>query len=164
MEQFFLADSEIIIRLLSAVVLGSLLGLQRSLIGKMAGMRTYALVSLGSALFVIVSQMAASPYINITNFDPLRVAAQIIAGIGFIGAGLIIFQENKLNGLTTAAGLWVSAGLGMAAGFGLYFPALVTTILALTIFSIFWYIETGIVRLSEMRKMSDDERAYEEVH
>lgn len=129
----------IVLKLILAIVLGALLGLERSLAKKTAGMRTYTLVSLGAALFMIVSEIIGTE--GYAAFDPSRVASQIVVGIGFLGAGLIIFQGNKVRGLTTAAGLWVAAGLGMAAGLGLYWLAIVATILTLLVFTVFWYIE-----------------------
>lgn len=133
----------IVLKLVLAIILGALLGLERSLAHKTAGMRTYALVSMGAALFVIVSELVGEHYVTLglQAFDPLRVASQIIVGIGFLGAGLIIFQGNKVQGLTTAAGLWVAAGLGMAVGFGLHQIAILVTILTLLVFTVFWYIE-----------------------
>ncbi|MCP6720306.1 MAG: MgtC/SapB family protein [Patescibacteria group bacterium] len=132
---------DIFLRLVAAMVLGGALGLERWLAGKMAGVRTYALISVGSALFVIVSIVVSEQFVGITVFDPLRVASQIVVGIGFIGAGLIIFKESKVRGLTTAAGLWVAAGIGMATGFGLYSIAVFTTLLTLFIFTVLWFIE-----------------------
>src|SRR3972149_1900574 len=114
----------IFLQLFIAAVLGGLLGLERALAGKTAGMRTFALVSMGSALFIIISEIIGSKYLGISAFDPIRVASQIIVGIGFLGAGLIIFKESKISGLTTAAGLWVSAGIGIAVGFNLYVIAI----------------------------------------
>src|SRR3989344_8837875 len=117
----FFIDPETItmfIRLLLAAFLGALLGMERVFAHKTAGLRTYALVSMGSALFVVVSVIIVDQFSGITNFDPLRVAAQIITGIGFLGAGVIIFRESRVEGITTAAGLWVAAGIGMASGFG----------------------------------------------
>lgn len=133
----------VIFKLVLAVVLGALLGLERSLAHKTAGMRTFALVSMGAALFVIVSAVAGDHYLQLGALavDPLRVASQIIVGIGFLGAGLIIFQGNKIYGLTTAAGLWVAAGVGMAAGFGLFSLALVVTLLTLLVFTVLWFVE-----------------------
>lgn len=130
-------------KLVLAVILGGLLGLERSLARKTAGMRTYILVSMGAAVFVIVAEIVTAHYaeLGIRVFDPLRVASQIVVGIGFLGAGLIIFQDNKLRGLTTAAGLWVAAGLGMAVGYGLYVLAAMVTILTLFVFTIMWYVE-----------------------
>jgi putative Mg2+ transporter-C (MgtC) family protein len=130
-------------KLTLAVVLGALLGLERSLARKTAGMRTYALVAMGAALFVIISDLVSARYVaaGLPGFDPLRVASQIIVGIGFLGAGLIIFQDHKLRGLTTAAGLWVAAGLGMAVGFGLYTLSLIVTALTIIVFTLLWYVE-----------------------
>jgi putative Mg2+ transporter-C (MgtC) family protein len=141
-----LTTLEIIIRLAVAVGLGALLGLERTLAGKTAGLRTYAMVSLGSGLFVIISQIISSG-IN-GSFDPLRMAAQVIAGIGFIGAGLVIFQDHKITGLTTAAGLWVSAGVGMASGFGLYNVAIVSTVFVMLVFTIMWFLESFLRKFS----------------
>ncbi len=133
--------ADIIIRVAMAVGLGALLGVERTLAGKTAGLRTYAMVSLGSCLFIIISQIVSLNNINLFSFDPLRIGAQIIAGIGFIGAGLVIFQDNKVVGLTTAAGIWVSAGIGMACGFGMFGVAIVALVFALIIFTVLWFVE-----------------------
>lgn len=141
---------DIFIRLLVAVALGGLVGVERTIAGKTAGMRTYALVAMGSALFVLISQIVSLQFINLTNFDPLRMASQILVGIGFIGAGLV-FQNNrdmKISGLTSAAGLWVSAGIGMAAGFGLFVLAIMASLLTLIIFTFLWYVEKGFKKIS----------------
>ena len=131
------------VRLILAAIFGALLGLERTIAGKHAGLRTYALVSLGSALFIIISELviknySATPPIAL---DPLRIASQVVMGIGFLGAGLIIFKESKISGLTTAAGLWVAAGIGVATGFGLIALAGFATVLALIIFTLFWLFE-----------------------
>jgi putative Mg2+ transporter-C (MgtC) family protein len=133
----------VLIKLVVAVLLGSTLGLERTLAHKTAGMRTYALVTMGAALFVIVAQTVADKYLaaGIRGFDPLHTASQVIAGIGFIGAGLIIFKDDKLFGLTTAAGLWVAAGIGLAVGYALYPVAIVATIITLLVFTALWFIE-----------------------
>lgn len=132
----------IFLRLLTAMILGSFLGMERRIYaGKIAGMRTYALVSMGAALFVAVSEAVTGRYAGLTMFDPLRVASQVVVGIGFLGAGLIIFHESRLTGLTTAAGLWVAAGIGIAAGFGLYAVAAFATLLTLFVFVVLWHIE-----------------------
>lgn len=132
-----------LLRLAAALLLGAAVGLERSLAGKVAGMRTYALVSLGSALFVLVAQTVTQNYaeIGLRNFDPLRVASQVVVGVGFLGAGLIVLRQDKVRGLTTAAGLWVSAGVGLAAGYGLYTLAVLVSVLMLLVFTLFWYIE-----------------------
>ena len=132
---------DVFIRLTVATLLGLLLGTERTLAGKKAGMRTYALVSLSSALFIILSLLVTQQYIGRVNFDPMRTLAAIITGIGFIGAGLIILRENALRGLTTAAGLWISAGVGAASGFGLYEIAVFTSILTIIIFTAVWFVE-----------------------
>ena len=137
-------DWNIFLQLFIAAILGGLLGLERALAGKTAGLRTFALVSMGSALFIIISEIIGGKYLGIAAFDPIRVASQIIVGIGFLGAGLIIFKESKISGLTTAAGLWVSAGIGTSVGYKLYSIALFVTILTLFIFTILWFVESKI--------------------
>lgn len=118
---------EISLRLLAALLLGGIIGLERELRSKDAGFRTHFLVALGSALFCVVSQYGFIEGLK----DSSRVAAQVVSGIGFLGAGTIIFQKNKVRGLTTAAGLWVTAAIGLACGTGLYIIAAVTTALTL---------------------------------
>ncbi len=109
---------------LLAIFLGGLLGWQREHIGKSAGLRTYALVTFGSAIFTMLSIHA----FNIN--DQARVAAQIISGVGFLGAGMIIHKEGGIvEGLTTAAGLWTSAAIGMAVGAGWYIEAVTATLI-----------------------------------
>lgn len=127
-------------RLIVALLLGGLLGIERTIAGKMAGLRTYALVSMGSALFVLIAQQVSSQSILNSNFDPLRVASQVLVGIGFIGAGLVIVKDSKLTGLTTAAGLWLAAGVGLACGYGLMSLAIIATLLGLLIL-ILWFVE-----------------------
>ncbi len=132
---------EIFLRLAVATLLGLALGAERIYAHKAAGMRTYAMVAMGSALFVIISQVVASIYIDSVNFDPLRMASQIIVGVGFLGSGLIIFKDDKISGITTASGLWVCAGIGIATGFGLHGLAIITTVLSLFIFMVIWVVE-----------------------
>ena len=128
-EQIFLNLTilDVFIRLFLAIILGMLLGIERNVAHKTVGLRTYALLSFGSALFIIISEM-----IRIENFgsaivDPTRIAAQIITGVGFIGTGLIIWKEKEgmLVGLTTATGFWVATGIGMACGFGYFSLAII---------------------------------------
>ncbi|MFA6430534.1 MAG: MgtC/SapB family protein [Candidatus Paceibacterota bacterium] len=140
--------TEIIIRISVAVGLGALLGLERTLAGKSAGLRTYAMVSLGSALFILIAELVS---LSVPNSNPLLLGSAIITGIGFIGAGLVLFQDHKVTGLTTAAGLWVSAGIGMASGYGLYQVATVAFIAALLVFTFFWFIESILKKLSYNR-------------
>jgi putative Mg2+ transporter-C (MgtC) family protein len=140
------SETEIVLRLLMAMLLGLLVGAERTRVGKRAGMRTYALVSLGSALFIIVAGSVSALYQNLFNFDPLRVASQVVVGIGFLGAGVIFVQKESITGLTTAAGLWVVAGVGIAAGFGLFFVAVSVAALMLFVFEILWYVEDRFIR------------------
>ena len=124
-----------------AAVLGAFLGVERELARKTAGLRTYALVSMGSALFSIISTIAFKEFIGSTSFDPSRIASQVVVGIGFIGAGLIVFHNSRIQGLTTAAGLWVAAAIGMAVGYKFYAIAVFTAFLTIFIFVAFWIIE-----------------------
>ena len=136
-----LATIDIIIRMATAVGLGTVLGLERTLAGKTAGMRTYGMIALGSSVFVIISEMIMSSLKNPLIVSPVIMPAAIISGIGFIGAGLIILHSNKITGLTTAAGLWVAAGVGMASGFGFLNLAVIASVIALMIFTIMWFLE-----------------------
>lgn len=133
----FLSPQEIriILQLLLAVILGSLIGIEREYVGKAAGIRTYALVALGAALFTIISREAFDAFIGLegVRYDPSRIASQVVLGVGFIGAGLIIFRGFKIEGLTTAAGLWVAAAIGMAIGVEFYVSALFTTFLVVVV-------------------------------
>lgn len=125
---------ELVIRLLLAGILGAAVGLEREFRAKEAGIRTHFLVTLGSALIMIVSQwgfQSVPGIVGLRPADAARVAAQIVSGIGFLGAGAIIMQKQSVRGLTTAAGLWVAAGVGMAVGSGLYLMGIATTILML---------------------------------
>ena len=135
-----------LLRLGAAMLCGVILGTERILANKTAGMRTYALVSLGSALFVIISQYVSAQAIDMSNFDPLRMASQVIVGIGFLGAGLIMVKDNHMTGITTAAGIWVAAGIGIACGFGLFQLALISTFFTLFIFIVLFRIENKYVR------------------
>jgi putative Mg2+ transporter-C (MgtC) family protein len=154
MEALISNNLDIFIKLSVAMLLGVILGIERTVAHKTAGMRTYGLVSMGAALFVIISEIVSQRYFDFNSFDPLRMASQVIVGIGFLGAGLIIFQEagQKVSGLTTAAGLWVSAGIGIASGFGLYSLAVFAVVLSLFIFTILWFIERRIKNITESQK------------
>ncbi len=149
MSEFLTQNSDIILKLVVAVALGVVIGAERFFVHKEAGMKTHALVSLGSALFVVISELIALKYNNIASFDPSRITSQIIVGIGFLGAGSIMLQGSRLKGLTTAGGLWVTAGIGIAAGFGFFAPALIATILVLMIFILLNIIEKPIRKISD---------------
>lgn len=120
-------------RLVLAAIFGTIIGLDREYREKEAGFRTHFLVSLGSALMMIVSQYGFSEILTYdgVSLDPSRIAAQVVSGIGFIGAGTIIFNHQIVRGLTTAASLWATAGIGLTAGAGMSWLALAATILTL---------------------------------
>ena len=120
-------------RLVLAAIFGTIIGLDREYREKEAGFRTHFLVSLGSALMMIVSQYGFSEILTHdgVSIDPSRIAAQVVSGIGFIGAGTIIFNHQIVRGLTTAASLWATAGIGLTAGAGMSWLALAATILTL---------------------------------
>ena len=128
-------DLETLTKLLLASVLGALIGLEREVHGRPAGFRTHLLVSLGSCLFTIISIDFYRIYGNFSGtipygVDPGRIAAQVVSGIGFLGAGAIIREKASIRGLTTAACLWVAAAIGLSCGAGRYAPAIVVTIFA----------------------------------
>ena len=122
-----------VVRLVVAGMMGIAIGLEREYRAKEAGFRTHFLVSLGSALIMIVSQYGFGDVVGKPGIglDPSRVAAQVVSGIGFIGAGTIILQKNFVRGLTTAAGLWATSGIGLAIGGGMYWIGIAATILVL---------------------------------
>ncbi|KJS23453.1 MAG: methyltransferase [Clostridiaceae bacterium BRH_c20a] len=122
-------ELEIIIRLVLSAVLGGIIGLEREALNKSAGFRTHTLVSVGSCLIMIVSISIYLQFAESTNIDPGRIAAQVVSGIGFLGAGTIMRSGGNVKGLTTAATLWVVAGIGLAVGSGAYLAALITTLI-----------------------------------
>lgn len=128
-------DADILIKLLLSSVLGGVIGLEREVHGRPAGFRTHLLVSLGATLFVLTSIQFYHSYGNFTGTgpvgtDPARIAAQVVAGIGFLGAGAIIREKASIRGLTTAACLWVAAAIGIAIGAGMYLTGIIVTVLA----------------------------------
>ena len=123
-ERFNIEQLWLIFDLLLASLLGFVIGLERKFRNKEAGIRTHTIVAFGSALMMIISANAFDD-----NADTARVAAQIVAGIGFLGAGIIVYKKNMVQGLTTAAGVWATAGVGMACGGGLWWVAIVSAII-----------------------------------
>lgn len=121
-------DWQIIARLILAGILGGFIGLERESHGRPAGLRTHILVCLGASLIMIISAYGFSQFAGVR--DPARLAAQVVSGIGFLGAGTIMREGANIRGLTTAASLWVVAGIGLAVGSGSYMPAIITTVLA----------------------------------
>jgi len=150
---FSVSQPELVWSLLAAAVLGALLGIERSVAGKQAGMRTYALVSMGSCLFVIVGTLSSALLSGaFPGVDPLRIASSIVVGIGFIGSGIALARRDEHVELTTASGIWVAAGVGMACGFGLYLLAFAATVFTVAIFSVLLTVENKIRKNSKSEK------------
>ncbi len=124
---------EMVIRLIIGAILGGVVGYERERADKPAGLRTHILVCLASTLIMLLSIHVSALYPE-ERFDPGRIAAQVISGMGFLGAGTIIRQGNIVRGLTTAASLWFVAGLGLAIGAGFYFPSLISVLIVLILF------------------------------
>lgn len=142
-------NSEIILRLSLAIIFGMIIGAERLFVHKEAGMKTHALVALGAAVFVLVSEAMVEKYIDLPGLNPTMIASQIIVGIGFLGAGTIMHQGSRPLGLTTAGGLWVTAGIGMAVGFGLYSLSVIATVLILLILLAMNILEKPIRKISD---------------
>jgi len=148
---------DLMLRLFAALVLGALIGLERERQERAAGLRTVTMVSLGSCLFTIVGAYGFG------HTDPSRVAAQIVTGIGFLGAGTIFLRKDLVRGLTTAATIWATAAIGMAAGTAQYFEAFFTTLLVLAVLMVLKPIERRFFRrpaeatVSLVMPRSDDE-------
>lgn len=136
-------------QLVVASVLGFAIGLEREHRRKAAGMRTFALVCLGATLFTIISVDGFRALAPESAYDPSRIAANIVVGIGFLGAGLIFLQGSKVQGLTTAAALWVTAAIGMAVGIQMYSIAFVVAFLTLCIMWLFRFIEAYVPRAQD---------------
>lgn len=128
LERFNIEQLWLIFDLVLASLLGFVIGLERKFRNKEAGIRTHTIVAFGSALMMVISSNAFDD-----NADTARVAAQIVAGIGFLGAGIIVYKKNVVQGLTTAAGVWTTAGVGMACGGGLWIVAIIATVILIFI-------------------------------
>jgi putative Mg2+ transporter-C (MgtC) family protein len=145
-----ISRGELIFRLALAVLLGSLIGLERERGERAAGLRTHALVCLGSTVFMLVSAYGVASLggpntsSSTIRFDPFRIAAQVVSGIGFLGAGTIFFRREIVRGLTTAAGLWVVAGIGLAVGTGMYVESIAATVGSLVVLAAFKPIENRL--------------------
>lgn len=156
MDVFNLLQEDIFIKLILAVLLGSIIGIERYTAGKDAGMKTHALVALGATLFVIISEALFFKYQGTIAIDPSRVLSQVVVGIGFLGAGLIMFHDNRLSGLSTASGLWVTAGIGASIGFGFYNLALLSTVLVLVVFLLIGRLEKPLFKLLNKHGNNND--------
>ena len=134
-EESMLPQWEILLRLFLAALLGGLIGIERERTSWFAGLRTHMLVCIGSTLLMLVSQYGFRTILSsqLIVLDPSRVAAQVVSGIGFLGAGTILFWKNTIKGLTTAASLWAVAAIGLAVGGGLYLAAVATTAMILIV-------------------------------
>lgn len=153
---FQIENTDILIRILFSIVLGSIIGLERELTNKSAGLRTQIMVCLGSCIFTILSIYGFSTAVTLYPLgDPSRVAAQIITGIGFIGAGTVLRQGLTVTGLTTASTLWIVAAIGMACGCGKLSIAVVSTILAIAVLVLIRILEIKIMprNLKHLRKL-----------
>lgn len=146
-----MTDGQIMLRLMLSVILSGLIGLERQIHRRTAGLRTHILVSLGSCLIMLTSLYIFDIYKNQVSLDPARIAAGVITGIGFLGAGAILREREQIKGLTTAASLWIVAGIGLAVGCGFYNAAIFTTLLALVVLFFLRYAE-GLMFGSEKEK------------
>lgn len=151
-----LATQEIILRLAAAAVLGGIVGLERERLEWVAGLRTHMLVCLGAALVMIVSAFGFADILGTPQvaLDPSRIAAQVVSGIGFLGAGTILFlRQEVIRGLTTAASLWTVAAVGLAVGSGLYLAAICTTALVVVILALVKPLEVLLFQRKRSRQM-----------
>ena len=148
-----MSNLQILTRLVVSLILGGLVGIERGAQGRAAGFRTHILVCMGSALIMMTSMHIYEVYKGLTVADPGRIAAQVVSGIGFLGAGTILRFKTGIMGLTTAASLWAVAGIGLAVGSGFYIAAFFTVILALVTLEIFSKLENRwAIKSREPRK------------
>jgi len=139
--------ADMLIRIALAGILGGLIGLERQMRAKEAGLRTHILVGIGSAMFMLVSKYGFADMLSNDHvaLDPSRIAAQVVSGMGFLGAGTIIIQKQIVKGLTTAAGLWVTAAIGLVIGSGMYEIGIYGTVLALVVLETFRRISHWLI-------------------
>lgn len=136
----------IIFRLILAAVLSGIVGFEREFHGRAAGFRTHILLCVGTTLIMVTSVHIFDVYSGKTQIDPARLAAGVVTGIGFLGAGTIMRYRASVRGLTTAASLWVVTGIGLAVGSGLYFGSIITTVLAVITLMFFGRLEHAMIR------------------
>ena len=122
-----------IVKLVLSLTLGAIIGLERRRKGQIAGLRTFALISMGATLAMLISIYIPQEYLGLKNGDPGRIAAQVVSGVGFLGAGAIIQMKGSVRGLTTAAGIWMAACIGLAVGAGMYLISIIATLLIIFI-------------------------------
>jgi putative Mg2+ transporter-C (MgtC) family protein len=140
-------------RLAITAVLAALIGLEREVHGSIAGLRTHILVGIGSCLIMITSMHVFELYAGRTSVDPARIAAQVVSGVGFLGAGTILRFKASVKGLTTAASVWATAGIGLAVGIGLYRAAFFTTLVILMSLIFLSTVEKRLVRQRRHRQL-----------
>lgn len=140
-----------VFKLLLSLLLGSIVGLERRHKGQIAGMRTFALISMGATLAMLVSIYIPQEYMGLKNGDPGRIAAQVISGIGFLGAGAIIQMKGSVRGLTTAAGIWMTACIGLAVGAGMYLIATMACVLIIFVLTALDLAEKKFFRGNEAK-------------
>lgn len=140
-----------IFKLCLSMLLGALVGYERKRKGQAAGVRTFSLIAMGASLAMILSIYVPQEYLGLKNGDPGRIAAQVITGIGFLGAGAIIQMKGSIRGLTTAAGIWMVATIGMAVGVGMYVISVIATALILFILVELERLEQHVSKGSESR-------------
>ena len=122
-----------IAKLVLSLLLGAIIGIERRRKGQIAGLRTFALISMGATLAMLISIYIPQEYLGLKNGDPGRIAAQVVSGVGFLGAGAIIQMKGSVRGLTTAAGIWMTACIGLAVGAGMYLISIIATLLIIFI-------------------------------
>ena len=151
-----LSDFEIITRLLITFFLSGLVGLERQVHRRSAGLRTHILVGLGSCLIMLTSLYVFDIYKDKVALDPTRIAAGVITGIGFLGAGAIIRDKESIKGLTTAASIWVVSGLGLAVGTGFIRTAIYTTVLVLIVLHLLRCLDSLIFKVQKPKDNKED--------
>lgn len=154
-----MGEKEILIRLLLATVVGGITGIERERSNKVAGFRTHILVSLGACIASIISLDLFLQFYNISNLDPARLSAQVLSGIGFLGAGTIMKTSNRVVGLTTAAGIWSTACIGIAIGYGYYFLGIVSWLILLIVLYILKFMDSSLKKTKSGKivlKIEDD--------
>ena len=145
----FFVDPTIVMyeKLLLAMFLGAVIGTERAILARQpAGTRTFGLVAMGACLFILCGNFVDTHYLGLVNFNPSQMAAAIVTGIGFLGAGLIVFRGDTVHGTTTAAGLWIAAAIGMAVGLGMFEVAVFSSLLTLVMFTGMWFVENKFKR------------------
>ncbi|GAB6992449.1 MgtC/SapB family protein [Paenibacillus pini] len=151
-DPWYIDNAHILLRLLLSMLLGGLVGLERERSNHAAGLRTHILVCMGSTLIIMLSIYGFAEFVNEANIriDPARLASAVITGIGFLGAGTILFTGKSITGLTTAASVWVVAAVGLSVGAGFYFASITATVLILLTLVVFNKIEQRYIRSSKL--------------